>query len=229
VRSIPRLRSILPGARLAYLLSLAVMLAACPGTATASAQPIPRADYPPSTRIQYFADWSNRQFDCNFGWNCDSGLPFLHARTEDQLHRNGGWAMWGHWHNDTMGFELYSSVYDVGPAPDSHPWSEYAAGDERVALVALNGGIDAKTLPAVLPCGTPGSTFAVWVDKGTWHVLFITVTWAGTHEIEGAALYPRKRKWEARNYLIKQVRAAVLQTDPTLASYRAFGVNGVCP
>jgi hypothetical protein len=223
------LRRLARWVRLGCLPALAGLLSAGPGVASAADLPIPRTDYPPTTHFRYFPDWSNRQFDCNFGWNCDSGEPFLHTRTEDQLHRQSGWAIWGEWHGDKMGFELYSSIYAPTTTPNSTAWSDTAAQDEHGALDALNDGTEAKTIPAVLPCDTPGQTFAVWVDKAYWHVLFITVSWGGTREIEAATVYPRKRKWEARNYLITQVRAAVLQANPTAATSTQFGVNGTCP
>jgi hypothetical protein len=217
------------GARLGVVTGLAAVLAAGAVPASAATPPVPSSDYPPTTHLRYFPDWTNRQFDCNFGWECDAGVPFLHTRTEDQLHRVGGWAMWGEWHGDVMGFELYSSTYDPGAAAESTPWSEYAAEDEHGTLMALNQGLEAITVPAVLPCNTPGRTFAVWVNNGAWHVLFITVAWGGTKEIESAALYPLKRKWEARRYLIKQVRAAVLAAESMSASTTGFGVDGSCP
>lgn len=177
--------------------------------AGADAPPIPQSDYPPSTRVEYFPNWTNKQFDCNFGWNCESETPFLHAWTEDAMHRRSGWAMWGHWHDDVMGFELYSSVYTPGPSTDTVSWNHFAARDELVALKALNKAKDAKTIPAMLPCGVNGKTFAEYVDKRGWHVFFLTVWWGPYREIEAAALYPTKKKWEARAYLIQQVRLAV--------------------
>src|SRR5438552_1856374 len=91
--------------------------------------PVPAADYPRHTRLTYYPTWTNRQFDCNFGWYCDPGdfRPYLHIATEDQLQRMGGWAIWGEWRGDRMGFELYSSVYSDQPSPDDVAWNEHAA------------------------------------------------------------------------------------------------------
>ena len=229
MRSGARTGGLARGGGLRWLLTLAGAAVLWPVTASAQTLPIPRSDYPPSTQIKYFPDWTNRQFDCNFGWNCDAGTPFLHTRTEDALHRQGGWALWGEWHGDAMGFELYSSRYDPAATPDGTSWSEYAARDEHHALEAPDWGEEARTIPAVLPCGTAGKTFAVWVDQGFWHDLFITVSWGGTREIEAATVFPPKRKWEARRYLIAQVRAAVLQAVGSPAGSTSFGVNGDCP
>jgi hypothetical protein len=114
-----------------------------------------------------------------------------------------------------MGFELYSSIYSPEQSPDGTSWNAYAANDEAVALKVWNRGTAAKTVPTVLPSDAHGNTFATYVNKGSWHVLFLTVSWGGTHEIEGAALFPMKRKYEARRFLIEQVRAAVMASSTT--------------
>lgn len=196
--------------------AFALFLASVPSApARADAPPVPASDYPSTTRIQYFPNWSNRQYDCNFGWNCETDSPFLHVRREDDLHRVSGWAMWGHWHDDIMGFELYSSVYSPTLNSDGVPWNDVAERDEGVALTVWHHATAAKTLPDVLPPGVAGKTAASYVNEGAWHVLFLTVSWGGTHEVEGAALFPMKRKYQARRFLIRQVRAAVLaSSDP---------------
>src|SRR5690348_16227934 len=73
--------------------------------------PLPSAEYPPHTKLTYYPDWTNQQFDCNFGGFYDAGFyqPSFHLLTEEALHRTGGWALWGEWQGDRMGFELYSS------------------------------------------------------------------------------------------------------------------------
>jgi hypothetical protein len=180
--------------------------------------PLPAAAYPPRTHITYYAEWTNQQFDCNFGWFCDSDSPqpFVHIMTEDQLHRADGWAVWGDWHGDRMGFELYPSVYVDGTAPTGTSWNQAAATDERTMLVRVLQARAARTTPSVLPDGVTGGAFAYYLDRPYWHVLFITAWWGATHEIEAAVLYPLKQRWEARRYLIEQVRLAA-QAAETVA------------
>lgn len=179
--------------------------------AGAAEYPLPTDAYPPHTRITYFPQWTNGQFDCNFGWTCEgsSQEPMLHMMTQDQLHRTNGWALWGEWHGDSMGFELYSSEYEETPAPDPGTWGGYAAGDEERTLARVQKARAAKTIPSVLPPGARGGAFAYYLDRPYWHAFFLTAWWGSSHEVEAAVLYPKKKKWVARRYLIKQVRAAV--------------------
>jgi hypothetical protein len=176
----------------------------------AAVSPIPASAYPPHTRITYFPNWTNGEFDCNFGWVCSSGSPqpYMHMSTEDQLHRTSGWATWGEWHGDTLGFELYASVYDPGIGHDGLTWNQIAASDENAMLVRGQGA-RSETVPSLLPDGVQGGAFAYSMNRPYWHVLFLTVWWGGNSEIEAAAVYPLKKKSEAHRYLIKQVRAAV--------------------
>lgn len=180
--------------------------------AHATTLPLSPSDYPPHTQLTYFPTWTNEQFDCNFGWFCEINLPFLHLSTEDELHRVAGWAVWGEWRNDRMGFELYSSVYSDQPAPDGIAWNRHAATDERVAL-GLQQARAAKTVASVLPPGVQGEVFAASLNRPYWHVLFLTAWWGPTHEIEAAVLYPLKKKHEAWRYLTEQVRAALQVAD----------------
>jgi hypothetical protein len=177
----------------------------------ADSSPIPVTAYPPHTRITYFPDWTNRQFDCNFGWVCEgsSPQPYLHIMTEDQLHRTGGWATWGEWHDDDMGFELYSSIYDSGLAPDAVQWNQAAATDESTMLVRGQDATAVVAVPSLVPQGETGRSFAYHFDRPYWHALFLTVWWGGDHEIEAVTTFPLKKKSVARRYLIKQIHAAI--------------------
>lgn len=166
------------------------------------------SDYPAGTQLQYFPQWTNEQFDCNFGWFCEYGTPFTHLKREDALHRASGWALWGEWHNDAMGFELYSSTYSADAAPAGSTWNQQAAADEQQAL-RLQGAHLVTVSPAVLSSGVAGGTFAMHLTRIGLHMLFITAWWGTSHEVEGAALYPARRSAEARRYLITQVRAAI--------------------
>jgi hypothetical protein len=173
--------------------------------------PLPVSEYPPQTELTYFPAWTNQQFDCNFGGFCDAGIyqPSLHLLTQDALHRTGGWAIWGEWHDDRMGFELYSSVYSDQVAPDSVPWNRYAAADEQMVLLNFQQAKAARSVPSLLPAGVPGGAFVASLDGPYFHAVFLTVWWGASHEIEAAVLYPMKRRSEARRYLIQQVRTAV--------------------
>jgi hypothetical protein len=186
----------------------------------AESSPIPAGAYPPHTRITYFPAWTNRQFDCNFGWVCEgtSPQPYLHILTEDQLHRTGGWATWGEWHDDEMGFEVYLSTYQDGIAQDGMPhpamtWNQAAAIDEQTMLVRGQKARPATAVPSLLPQGESGGSFAYHVDEPYWHVLFLTVWWGADHEIEAATTFPLKKKSLARRDLIKQIRAAIAATQ----------------
>jgi hypothetical protein len=177
--------------------------------------PLTAAEYPAHTHLTYYPTWTNQQFDCNFGMVCDSGTPepYLHFFSEDQLHRTGGWAIWGEWQDDRMGFELYSSVYAGGTAAGSMPWNQNAATDEQTMLVRAQLARPAKTIPSVLPDGVQGGAFAYYLSRPYWHVLFLTAWWGTDHEVEAAALYPTRLKSEARRYLIEQVRTAIRVSD----------------
>lgn len=209
----PPLRPVFAGAILVLTL---VGLACWPVTpAHAQVLPLPAGAYPSHTRLTYYPDWTNRQFDCNFGWFCDgvNDRPFLHLLTQDALHRMSGWAVWGEWQGDRMGFELYSSVYSDQQAPDSVPWNRHASADEQLALLGLRQARAARTTPMLLPDGVQGGTFAASVDRPGWHVLFLTVWWGPEHEVEAAALYPPREKGRARRYLAEQVREAVRASE----------------
>lgn len=185
--------------------------------------PVPAGDYPRQTVLEYFPSMTNRQFDCVFGWDCDAHVPYFHLSTEDQLHRVRGWGIWGHWHDDVMGFELYSSVYVQPTTRDAPSWNQVAAQDELVALGLWRHVTAARTIPMVLPDGVRGQAFARSINLPGWHVFLLTAWWGSDREVEGAVLYPPARKGEARRDLIRQVRIAVSQVlarDPTDAPTR---------
>jgi hypothetical protein len=184
--------------------------------ADAAVSPLPDGSYPTHTKVTYYASWSNHDFDCNFGWYCDqtTPMPFAHILTEDQLHRTGGWASWGEWKGDEVGFELYPSTYDDGIAQDGMPhpamsWNQAAAVDEQTMLVRVQTAHALTTAPVVLPDGVQGGSFAYTFSTPYGHLLFLTAWWGATHEVEAAALYPARLKWLARHYLTLQVRAAI--------------------
>jgi hypothetical protein len=182
--------------------------------------PLPDDAYPPHTKLTYYPRWSNHDFDCTFGWYCDgaSPLPFVHILTEDQLHRTGGWALWGEWHGDALGFELYPSTYADGIAQDgmAHPimtWNQAAATDEQTILVRVQGAQAVTPVPQVLPAGVAGGAFAYDLTMPYGHILFLTAWCGRTQEVEAAVLYPMNKQAEARHYLSRQVRSAIRLTQ----------------
>jgi hypothetical protein len=214
-----RFTAMLTIAALAAVLPVFRVDAAGPRTSNtdpgAAVSPLPAGVYPPHTKITYHPTWSNHDFDCNFGWYCDHEppMPFVHILTEDQLHRTGGWATWGEWHGDELGFELYLSTYADGIAGGSMPhpgvpWNQAAALDEQTMLVRVQKA-RAAAVPAMLPDGVTGEAFAYYLALPYGHVLFLTAWWGATHEVEAAVLFPLSEKAEARRYLIKQVYLTV--------------------
>jgi hypothetical protein len=155
--------------------------------------------------------------DCAWGFVCQDGQPLVHQplfhlRTQDDLHRLGGWAQFasGGVQGHHLLFALLASHY--GPSdPESMPWNVQAFSDFRIALTVV-GYRDVERVPRLAPKGAVANQSLQVLHSPTMTVLAMSC-WTGSIEIEGTAIFHPNSvalRRVALHHLIAQMRAAVI-------------------
>ena len=155
---------------------------------------LPSSVYPSGAHIRFQPVLSNKEMDCLWGFICEGGpLPNFHFKSQDQLHRTGGWAQFAgiqRHGRTTMAFQLFVSQY----APDSDttgtPWSARALSDLRAALRAR--GYEPDERDASLLPGSDQRNAFVQVQRGGQGDLVVMALRSGDLEVEGIALYAHR-------------------------------------
>lgn len=183
----------------------------CPRGMQSVPSRIPAAIYPPGARISYRPSLTNAQMDCMWGFLCGGNVPRFHFKTQDQLHRLGGWGQFAGVHRRgriTMAFELFVSRYDAIPNAAGTPWSKQAFLDLGMALGAQGYACDRYGTSIRPPSPNGGALVAVQL-LGRQDLVVMAV-WSGSVAIEGIASYDhrpaaRQTAWAS---LVRQLQLA---------------------
>ena len=204
-------------------LALTVIWSRLPEGAHAASPQLPARLYPAGAHVTYRPVLTNQDLDCLWGFFCEGNLPLYHPRSQDALHRVGGW---GEFAGVTrhgrviMAFELFASSY---ASDGDRLWSRVAFTDLRQAVLAH--GYSLRRPPVhqlqVSAGGCLQATEVAWSPDD--QDLTVMACWSGKSEVEAIAMYPHgagRARHQAVTDLALQVSAAIAEPGVSARSLR---------